>query len=116
PPPLPRRSSDLAPHRPLTTAARRIEASPPKIRKLGIVGRVANAGGGEPLRSTACLRPPRASRPSPLASSTDSSMRFAAASVSSCERSGRDRKSTRLNSSHVKISYAVFCLKKKNKK
>src|SRR5690606_41637097 len=26
---------------------------------------------------------------------------------------GRDRKSTRLNSSHVKISYAVFCLKKK---
>src|SRR5207302_5309444 len=26
-------------------------------------------------------------------------------------RGGRDRKSTRLNSSHVKISYAVFCLK-----
>src|SRR5690606_41677097 len=26
----------------------------------------------------------------------------------------RDRKSTRLNSSHVKTSYAVFCLKKKN--
>src|SRR5690606_41607104 len=28
---------------------------------------------------------------------------------------GPDRKSTRLNSSHVKISYAVFCLKKKKK-
>src|SRR5207248_5768947 len=28
----------------------------------------------------------------------------------------RDRKSTRLNSSHRTISYAVFCLKKKNKK
>src|SRR5258705_2006848 len=27
----------------------------------------------------------------------------------------RDRKSTRLNSSHLGISYAVFCLKKKNK-
>src|SRR5690606_37438151 len=27
---------------------------------------------------------------------------------------GQDRKSTRLNSSHVKISYAVFCLKKNN--
>src|SRR5204862_7689365 len=27
----------------------------------------------------------------------------------------QDRKSTRLNSSHVEISYAVFCLKKKNK-
>src|SRR5437870_7155258 len=29
---------------------------------------------------------------------------------------GEDRKSTRLNSSHVAISYAVFCLKKKKKK
>src|SRR3712207_8104531 len=29
------------------------------------------------------------------------------------ERNGRDRKSTRLNSSHANISYAVFCLKKK---
>src|SRR5256885_10500918 len=28
-------------------------------------------------------------------------------------RDGRDRKSTRLNSSHLVISYAVFCLKKK---
>src|SRR5438132_5956750 len=28
----------------------------------------------------------------------------------------RDRKSTRLNSSHTVISYAVFCLKKKNKR
>src|SRR5215471_14462768 len=28
----------------------------------------------------------------------------------------RDRKSTRLNSSHVEISYAVFCLKKKNRR
>src|SRR5437667_5342815 len=27
----------------------------------------------------------------------------------------KDRKSTRLNSSHITISYAVFCLKKKNK-
>src|SRR5690625_6355919 len=31
------------------------------------------------------------------------------------EGQGGDRKSTRLNSSHVAISYAVFCLKKKNK-
>src|SRR5690349_23916943 len=40
---------------------------------------------------------------------------------SRCERARsvslrRDRKSTRLNSSHVEISYAVFCLKKKKKK
>src|SRR5690554_7128020 len=30
-------------------------------------------------------------------------------------RMNQDRKSTRLNSSHVRISYAVFCLKKKKK-
>src|SRR5690606_40439799 len=42
---------------------------------------------------------------------------FAAGSAAVNEASDRllakDRKSTRLNSSHVKISYAVFCLKKK---
>src|SRR2546426_7821732 len=31
------------------------------------------------------------------------------------EENARDRKSTRLNSSHLVISYAVFCLKKKKK-
>src|SRR5258705_2949337 len=38
--------------------------------------------------------------------------RYAAAA--GWDRSTRDRKSTRLNSSHLGISYAVFCLKKKN--
>src|SRR6266478_7005703 len=38
-----------------------------------------------------------------------------AALLSRCQ-SRRDRKSTRLNSSHSQISYAVFCLKKKKKK
>src|SRR5699024_12756168 len=33
-----------------------------------------------------------------------------------CHLQSRDRKSTRLNSSHVSISYAVFCLKKKTNK
>src|SRR5688572_31754403 len=33
---------------------------------------------------------------------------------SKCHLPLRDRKSTRLNSSHSQISYAVFCLKKKN--
>src|SRR2546430_7835709 len=36
--------------------------------------------------------------------------------TSSVPLCGRDRKSTRLNSSHSQISYAVFCLKKKKKK
>src|SRR5690625_5931658 len=35
-------------------------------------------------------------------------------SATPAERLEEDRKSTRLNSSHVAISYAVFCLKKKN--
>src|SRR3982075_4582894 len=35
------------------------------------------------------------------------------ASAYRCESLARDRKSTRLNSSHWRISYAVFCLKKK---
>src|SRR5207245_4051545 len=36
-------------------------------------------------------------------------------SCSFCSATSRDRKSTRLNSSHGSISYAVFCLKKKTK-
>src|SRR5207302_10926404 len=45
----------------------------------------------------------------------DAKDRIAVALVESVFRRARyrDRKSTRLNSSHVKISYAVFCLKKK---
>src|SRR5699024_12559395 len=35
------------------------------------------------------------------------------AAITIAQRFRRDRKSTRLNSSHVSISYAVFCLKKK---
>src|SRR5690606_39544940 len=50
--------------------------------------------------------PPRISAPAPT---TDCHR-----TTTSREESG-DRKSTRLNSSHVKISYAVFCLKKKKK-
>src|SRR2546422_6938725 len=57
------------------------------------------------FRSIAGLSPQcarrRASSPAPLARTT--------------ERRRRDRKSTRLNSSHGYISYAVFCLKKKKK-
>src|SRR5215475_14718678 len=47
-------------------------------------------------------------------SSTPSSQR-ASSGRSALRPPAADRKSTRLNSSHVKISYAVFCLKKKKK-
>src|SRR5688572_31527429 len=41
---------------------------------------------------------------------------FTSTGDASIWRGGGDRKSTRLNSSHSQISYAVFCLKKKKKK
>src|SRR3712207_7731655 len=44
-------------------------------------------------------------------SANSGSRRCRSFAASSC----RDRKSTRLNSSHANISYAVFCLKKKKK-
>src|SRR5699024_12600390 len=50
--------------------------------------------------------PPSDLLPLPTATQTDSRPQSAS----------QDRKSTRLNSSHVSISYAVFCLKKKKKK
>src|SRR5438874_10602794 len=53
------------------------------------------------------------------ASDTTRRLRAVSTQASSAEealdRHARDRKSTRLNSSHVEISYAVFCLKKKKK-
>src|SRR5438067_5172444 len=52
------------------------------------------------------------------AESSSSVYRFSRKSERTRARSStrQDRKSTRLNSSHVSISYAVFCLKKKKKK
>src|SRR2546427_4394660 len=41
-------------------------------------------------------------------------LRYYAERLASVELNTTDRKSTRLNSSHSQISYAVFCLKKKN--
>src|SRR3712207_7140758 len=57
----------------------------------------------EVSRTTANASGRMSSRVSPLASLSRNSSVFA------------DRKSTRLNSSHANISYAVFCLKKKKK-
>src|SRR5437764_10845934 len=55
-------------------------------------------------------------RPSPVATSAHWRDSRPASSRQSAPRKGADRKSTRLNSSHRCISYAVFCLKKKNNK
>src|SRR5947199_7754759 len=56
-------------------------------------------------------RPVRSAGPTPTSASSSAST-----STSTTSRPfGLDRKSTRLNSSHLGISYAVFCLKKKKK-
>src|SRR5438132_12126178 len=63
--------------------------------------------------------PRRSSRQTPSARSHEPNRSSLWETPSSCPRlhssSDRDRKSTRLNSSHTVISYAVFCLKKKKK-
>src|SRR3712207_7915781 len=58
----------------------------------------------------------RANRPArwPSAHLTGASRKLA--QIMLCSTRTRDRKSTRLNSSHANISYAVFCLKKKKTK
>src|SRR5690606_41801535 len=89
-----RRSSDLALPRP--------------VRKLGAGGVCPDAlqsrgdrGGGREAHS-----------PGPAPGVTEARVPASGSTSASAAR-GVDRKSTRLNSSHVKISYAVFCLKKK---
>src|SRR2546422_3500207 len=57
----------------------------------------------------------RASGLTPLASGRKSSMKGSSTGRSRSGTATGDRKSTRLNSSHGYISYAVFCLKKKKK-
>src|SRR2546427_6767727 len=64
-----------------------------------------------PLRRAPCPRGPRALRAAlPVCDGSDPGGDHAP------ESPREDRKSTRLNSSHSQISYAVFCLKKKKKK
>src|SRR2546430_13375129 len=65
---------------------------------------ISEGSGGNSTASTPPDLPPTPRRVSAIRSGSRRDWR----------RSIRDRKSTRLNSSHSQISYAVFCLKKKN--
>src|SRR3712207_7484712 len=65
-----------------------------------------NAGGA------ACGYDPDAVLPELLSGASDQGVECARVAVDETAADG-DRKSTRLNSSHANISYAVFCLKKK---
>src|SRR5690606_41194815 len=77
----------------------------------GIAAHVANAGIQALLLD---IVPPQA-KPGEDTSSRAFRDRFAANALVQLKKAKPDRKSTRLNSSHVKNSYAVFCLKKKIK-
>src|SRR3712207_8418619 len=68
---------------------------------------------GPTVKSLACLLV-QTSHETLLFSSCSHQLHFYALIVE-CRQSLKDRKSTRLNSSHANISYAVFCLKKKKK-
>src|SRR5699024_3839336 len=70
------------------------------------------AGGGAQVRSRTPSRRASASAARSTVSLTMVTSNSSSA-ASSTRAVARDRKSTRLNSSHVSISYAVFCLKKK---
>src|SRR3712207_7669096 len=78
----------------------------------GFPGRFRNPEDRNPLSDPVGLREPGVRRRAVLAE-------VGAAVLAGCSRSAhrpvacQDRKSTRLNSSHANISYAVFCLKKK---
>src|SRR5258707_1933707 len=52
----------------------------------------------------------------PICPTSPASTQAIARSARNASANGRDRKSTRLNSSHANISYAVFCLKKKKRR
>src|SRR6266511_535276 len=131
PPPGPARTPDCAvrsacpggpdrapaagrPAPPRTRRPRRPHPPPHPARTPGCAGWSACSGG--PDRAPAPCRPaaPRTRRPPRPHPPPDP------ASTPGCSGwpawAGGDRKSTRLNSSHVKISYAVFCLKKTKKK
>src|SRR2546430_2842491 len=99
-----RRSSDLARDR-LDTADRRASADSHAHARLAerivqLVGLAFASAGGADLDEHQCPRGLPA---------------FALAQRAADPRHAGDRKSTRLNSSHSQISYAVFCLKKKKK-
>src|SRR5699024_11345895 len=65
-----------------------------------------------PQKVTQILRAGNIAKPNKYASPVMGSGESGPMDLGRAKRS-RDRKSTRLNSSHVSISYAVFCLKKK---
>src|SRR5690625_3898331 len=80
-------------------------------RAAGVLGEARQEGAGEEVPA-GC----RSGRPGPLDTATGPGAEALPLHQSRVGGNLQDRKSTRLNSSHVAISYAVFCLKKKTTK
>src|SRR5690606_39364032 len=87
--------------------------APGNVRACGEAGSIGRTR--EPLEGTATRNGRRGNRAGhgPIRGAADPRLLHLARGQERGSASARDRKSTRLNSSHVKISYAVFCLKKK---
>src|SRR5215475_7162607 len=106
----------------LSMSSRKVSLSTPAKRRTLPAGASARAGRSPPRPAPAPVgehQRRRLPRPAPAPAGPRRRGGPAAAAGGSGSRPGScpgDRKSTRLNSSHVKISYAVFCLKKKKKK
>src|SRR5206468_10615409 len=81
-------------------------------RRSSDLRRRASASSASSAGATAPSCPPT----STTTATTSASSRITSAAPFVSVRATRDRKSTRLNSSHDQISYAVFCLKKKTTK
>src|SRR5438034_7885208 len=94
--------------------AKRFDPGAP-ARSARLRGRAQARGARVPRRAGAALRAraPRAAGAPPRAPARD--RRRPVAGLPARDAPYQDRKSTRLNSSHTVISYAVFCLKKKKK-
>src|SRR2546426_10999160 len=91
-----------------------LESGSPPTRN--VTGRVAKLSAARIHRACASSARSAVKRPPVAARSAVSSAETRAAEPAKRTASNqRDRKSTRLNSSHLVISYAVFCLKKKKK-
>src|SRR5690606_6958529 len=107
--PCRRSAHPRAPARP-DPGGRAGENGPRPVRAGAVAGHPACTG------TSSVLRPALTNRASTAVSSAMQVLTRKARFMPSMKAFLTDRKSTRLNSSHVKISYAVFCLKKKKKK
>src|SRR5690606_42135378 len=84
------------------------------IQAIDLVSRKLPLGNGEVVRSF--INEMRQTAQEARSSNDELRTRIGTAldeALDTLDKATEDRKSTRLNSSHVKISYAVFCLKKK---